>query len=62
MLTCEVEVLGPRRLGLGAGVVLEQVDVEAGGGADDQQQVGEVGGVLDPGRPGEVLLHIHTLP
>ena len=57
MVTCEVEVLGPRQLGLGAGVVLQQVDVEAGGGADDQQQVGEVGGVLDPGRPGEVLLH-----
>ena len=53
-------MLGPRGLGLCAGVVLEQVDVEAGGGADDQQQVGEVGGVLDPGRPGEVLLQIHT--
>ena len=35
VVTCEVEVLGPRQLGLGAGVVLQQVDVEAGGGADD---------------------------
>ena len=37
-------------------VMLESVDVEVDRGVDNSKEVGEVGGVLHPGGPHQVLL------